>query len=238
MNLKFNATKKQKQAIEYWTDDETVEIAFGGAKGGGKSALGVNVIFGDALIYPETHFFIAREELNDLRKHTIPSIYEMFKIWGIRHDDYIKYNGQDSFFTCYNGSKIFLLACKAIPSDPLFERFGSMQMTRGWIEEGGEISEGAKSNLLLSIGRWKNAEYGLKPKMLITCNPKKNWLYQDFYKPNKDHSIPEHRKFVQAFVWENPFIPKEYIENLRRTSDNVRLQRLFYGNWEYDDSLF
>ena len=81
MNLKFNATKKQKQAIEYWTDDETVEIAFGGAKGGGKSALGVNVIFGDALIYPETHFFIAREELNDLRKHTIPSIYEMFKIW-------------------------------------------------------------------------------------------------------------------------------------------------------------
>jgi hypothetical protein len=33
-----------------------------------------SLIFGDALIYPETHYFIARQELIDLRKFTIPTI--------------------------------------------------------------------------------------------------------------------------------------------------------------------
>lgn len=37
-------------------------------------------------------------------------------------------------------------------------------MTRGWIEEAGEVSEDAKKNLWISIGRWKNEIYGLKKK--------------------------------------------------------------------------
>ena len=165
--------KKQLEAVKYWIDDTTEEILFGGAKAGGKSFLGASLIFGDALIYPDTHYFIARAELTDLRKFTIPTVYEVFANWGLKFDDYATFNGQDSCFNLYNGSKVFLLACKELPSDPLFERFGSMQMTRGWIEEGGEIAESAKSNLWLSIGRWKNKEYNLKKKLLITANPRK-----------------------------------------------------------------
>ena len=72
--------KRQIEAISYWIDKETEEILYGGAKGGGKSYLGASVIFGDALIYPETHYFIARKELNDLRKrnsdkHIIASFF-------------------------------------------------------------------------------------------------------------------------------------------------------------------
>ena len=73
-------TKNEKQllAASYWIDNVTEEIVYGGAKYGGKSYLGVSMIFGDALIYPQTNYYVALKELNDLRKFTIPSIHEVF----------------------------------------------------------------------------------------------------------------------------------------------------------------
>lgn len=235
IRLTFRATARQKEAARYWADSSTKEIAYGGAKGGGKSFLGGNLIFGDAMTYNGTHHFIARAKLNDLRRYTIPTIYEVFQKWELDHEQYLNYNGQDSYFSLYNGSRVYLIDCKYLPSDPLYERFGSVQMTRGWIEEAGEIPVDAADNLRLTIGRWKNREYGLLGKILYTLNPKKNWVYKDIYRPWKEGTLPDEKKFVQAFVWDNPFISPEYISTLKTTKNKVRYQRLYKGNWEYDD---
>lgn len=226
---------KQVSAAEYWIDDVTEEILYGGAKGGGKSYLGCSLIFGDALIYPGTHYYIARKELNDLRKFTIPSIHEVFKNWGLDVDKYAPFNGQDNIFNLHNGSKVYLVACNIIPSDPLFERFGSMQMTRGWLEEAGEIPESAKANLWLATGRWKNEEYKLKKKQLMTANPKKGFLKRDFVDPWKKNTLSYKKKFVQAFATDNAYLPQDYIETLKNEKDVVRRQRLWLGDWDYDE---
>ena len=226
---------KQIQASKYWIDNTTEEILYGGAKGGGKSYLGASLIFGDALIYPDTHYFIARQELIDLRKYTVPTIQEVIKNWGLKIDDYCKFDGQYNVFTLYNGSKVFLIACKEQPSDPMFERFGSMQMTRGWIEEGGEVSEAAKSNLWLSIGRWKNDEYKLKKKLLITANPKKGWMKRDFVEPYKLGILESNKQYIQAFATDNLYLPEDYIDTLKNEKNVVRRQRLFEGSWDYDE---
>jgi hypothetical protein len=226
---------KQLEAAAYWIDDTTEEILYGGAKGGGKSFLGASLIFGDALIYPETQYFIARKELNDLRKFTVSTVHEVFKNFGLSFDTYASFNGQDNCFNLYNGSKVFLIACKDEPSDPLFERFGSMQMTRGWLEEAGEIPESAKANLWLSIGRWKNTEYNLKKKMLITANPKKGWMKRDFVDMYKQGLLPPSRKYIQAFATDNLYLPPDYVNSLRNEKDAVRRQRLFEGNWDYNE---
>lgn len=228
---------KQLQAAEYWIDSETEELLYGGAKGGGKSYLGAALIFGDALIYPETQYFIARQELTDLNSHTLPTILEVFKNFGLNFDDYCSYNGQSHIFTLYNKSKVYFLACKETPSDPLFERFGSMQMTRGWIEEGGEVAEAAKANLWLSIGRWKNDEYGLKKKLLITANPKKGWMKREFVDPYRQGSLAKGKKYIQAFATDNDYLSEDYIKTLREEKDTVRRQRLFEGNWDYDEDM-
>lgn len=231
-------TKNEKQllAAEYWVDNITEQILFGGAKGGGKSNLGCNLIFGDALIYPGTHYFIARKKLTDLRKYTIPSIHEVFQIWGLRLDDYANFNGQDNCFNLNNGSKVYLIACEEEPSDPFFERFGSMQMTRGWIEEGGEVAEAAKSNLWLSIGRWKNVEYGLKKKLLVTANPKKNWLKREFVDPFKNKTLDKTKVFIQSFATDNKYLSDDYLETLKNEKNIVTRQRLWEGNWDYDEN--
>lgn len=235
LTLHFDPNSRQFEAILKWQDDHTVEIVYGGAKYGGKSFLGGSLIFHDALVYPDTHYFIARRELNDLRKYTLPTIHKIFQEWDIDLNRYAKYNGQDNFFQCYNSSRVYLIECKHNPADPLFERFGSMEMTRGWIEEGGEIEGLAKENLLLSIGRMNNGRYKLGRKLLITCNPKKNFLYTDFYKPWTLGKLPADKAFVQAFPDDNVHGDKEYIKALKASKDKVMQERLVRGNWEYDD---
>lgn len=236
MILEFNSheNEKQKLAASYWADSTTMEIAYGGSKGSGKSYLGCSMVFGDALIYPETFYFIARKQLNDLRKYTIPSIHEVFNNFGIS-EKYYSYNGQDNYFSLYNKSRVYLLDAKYLPSDPLYARFGSMQMTKGWIEEGGEFEAAAKNNLLASVGRWKNDIYNLKGKVLITCNPMKNFLFTDFYLPSKKDELPDYKKFVQALPQDNKRLPKGYIDNLHLILSKNEKERLLYGNWEYDD---
>lgn len=226
---------KQLKAAEFWVDDITEQLLYGGGKGGGKSYLGASLIFGDALIYPDTHYFIARLSLTDLRKFTIPTIYEVFKNWGISVKDYMSFNGQDNAFTLTNGSKVFLIACPEEPSDPLYERFGSMQMTRGMIEEGGEVPEAAKANLWLSIGRWKNDVYKLKKKLLITANPKKGWMKREFVDPAQQGVLPPSRKYIQALATDNTYLPADYVATLADEKDNIRRQRLYLGNWDYDE---
>lgn len=257
MKLIFDTkgNEKQKEAARFWADHEVNVIVYGGSKMSGKSYLGCSLIFGDAFTYPGTFYFIARKSLNDLRKFTIPSIYEVFRHWGIS-EKYYKFNGQDSYFELYNGSRVYLLDAKYLPSDPEYMRFGSMQMTRGWIEEGGEFSLAAKNNLQASIGRWRNKMYqdprtgeyyqdnpndkftliwDLYPKLLITCNPAHNFLYSDFYKLNRDGVMPKHLAFVQALPQDNKMMTQEYYENLYRSLTIAQRKRLLFGQWEYDD---
>lgn len=236
MKITFDTrgNEKQKACARAWIDPGISDIVYGGAKGGAKSWTGGSLIFGDALMYPEIMCFIARKKLNDLRKFTVPTIHEVFKDWGLT-EKYYKYNGQDNFFQLYNGSKVFLLEASYQPSDPLYMRFGSMTMTRGWIEEAGEFEEAAKNNLAASIGRWKNDDYGLSPKLLQTCNPAKNYLYREYYQKAKAGKLEAWKAFIQAFPTDNKMLPAGYIENLLRSLSKSEIERLIKGNWEFDD---
>lgn len=236
MKLLFDThgNERQKEVCRYWINPEIFDIVYGGSKGSGKSYLGCSLIFSDALTYPGTHYFIARRSLNDLRKYTVPSIYEVFQHWGLT-SAYYNFNGQDNVFTLYNGSKVFLIDAKWMPSDPLYQRFGSMQMTRGWIEEAGEFDLDAKNNLAASIGRWKNDTYNLTGKLLQTCNPAKNYLYREYYKKAKDKNLERWKRFVQALPKDNKKLPAGYLENLNKIFTKAQKLRLLQGNWEYDD---
>ena len=236
MKLTFDThgNEKQKECARAWVDPTISDIVYGGAKGGAKSYTGANLIFGDAFIYPETMYFIARKKLNDLRKFTLPTIFEVFQNWGVT-ERYYRFNGQDNFFQLYNDSKVFLLEASYMPSDPLYARFGSMQMTRGWGEEVGEWEEAAKNNLMASIGRWKNDTYNLPGKLLQTCNPAKNYLYRDYYRKFRDGTLEPWKAFIQALPQDNKMLPAGYVENLLRTLSKNEIERLIKGNWEYDD---
>lgn len=117
----------------------------------------------------------------------------------------------------------------------LYERYGSLEFTGGWIEEAGEVNFGAYDILKTRIGRCNNDKYGLNSKFLITCNPKKNWLYTEFYKPWRGNEFDENKAFIQSLVDDNPYNESGYKQNLISIKEKATKQRLLYGNWEYDD---
>lgn len=240
MKLVFDThgNDRQKEAIIAWADNTTTDIFLGGAKGLAKSYTGCALTFGDALMYAGIHSFIARKSLNDLVRFTTPTIHEIFRNWGLDKDKYMSYNGQYNYFQLYNGSRVFFLDAKYLPSDPDYHRFGSMQFTRGFIEEAGQFERKCKENLQASIGRWMNDEYDLLGKLFSTGNPSKNYTYSDYYKPHRDGKLPPHMKFIQGFPHDNKMLPAGYVQNLERTLTGQTKQRLLLGNWEYDDNPY
>jgi hypothetical protein len=234
MQIIIKPTRKQHLAYEYLNDKKTRYIIFGGAAGGGKSWLGCEFILQMCYLYPGTKWFIAREELKRLMQSTYTTWTKVCNHHKIPTEDW-SLNGQYNYIQFNNGSRIDLLDVKFLPTDPMYERFGSLEYTGGWIEEAGETEFLAFDVLKTRIGRQMNREYNLLPKMLITCNPKKNWLYSMIYIPWKEGKLPIDYQFIQALFGDNQHTAKEYGEQLNQITDKAQKERLMFGSWEYDD---
>jgi hypothetical protein len=111
---------------------------------------------------------------------------------------------------------------------------GGLEVTDVFIDEATEITEKAYS-IVSSRIRYKLNEFGLKPKILLTCNPSKGWIYNQFYLPYKNQNLPEHRAFVQALPGDNLYLPDSYVTSLTRLPEADR-KRLLEGDWEFDNS--
>ena len=238
MEINPEFTKTQKECLKYLLDNKTKEVLFGGAAGGGKSWVGVSYLILMALEYPKTRYLMGRSKLDALKKTTLNTFFEVCTAWNLKAIDDYTFNGSSNVITFYNGSEIILKDLFLYPSDRNFDSLGSLEITSAFIDEANQITEKAK-NVVASRLRYKLDENGLIPKMLMTCNPAKNWVYSEYYRPAKDNTIKPYRKFIQSLVGDNTYISKHYEKQLFEL-DELSKQRLLYGNWEYDvtnDSL-
>ena len=235
MEITFEPSVKQDLVFNYFDDEITTELLYGGSAGGGKSYVLCALMIIKCLEYPEIRIGLARNELTTLKKTTIISLFEVMNNWGLNNDEHYKYNSTTGEITFYNGSRIVLMELRNIPSDPNYTRLGGQLLTFGVIDEAGESDEKGKQIFQSRLGRWMNKEYNIKPILLMTCNPSKNFLYREFYKPYTEDRLDEYKKFIPALITDNPFITQGYIDNLNKTLTQVDKQRLIHGNWDYDD---
>ena len=224
---------KQTIALDYLEDNITTEIGYGGGAGGGKSILGCYWQIKKRLKYPDTRGLIGRASLKTLKETTLQSFFLVAKLQGLKNGIHYKYNAQSNIITFHNGSLIYLKDLFLYPSDPNFDELGSLEITDCFIDESAQISKKAK-DIIGSRMRYNLEPYDLKPKLLWTSNPSKNWNYSEFYLLHKKNELPKYRKFVQSLVTDNPHIDKNYTENLEKLPE-IDKQRLLYGNWEYDN---
>jgi phage terminase large subunit len=222
---------KQKQAYQFLRNRRTKYVLYGGAAGGGKSWLGCEWLMQCGYYIPGSRWFIGRNNIKDSLESVLITFGKVAK-----HHGFTMYKPDHSGISFSNGSRILFLDCTLYPKkDPLFERFGSKEFTGGWLEEAGEINFAAFDSLKSRIGRHLNAEYRLPPKMLITCNPKKNWLFSEFFLPWERRELDSSKAFIQALPADNPFLTDDYIEALESISDPQKKARLLQGNWHYEN---
>lgn len=99
------------------------------------------------------------------------------------------------------------------------------------IEIDGEIIE---EPTMWLCGKCGVKNRGLQPKLLMSCNPSRGWVFKDFYDLWKKGKMPKDRYFLPAYAHENFKLSDHYLEALNSMSTLDR-ERLANGNWEYSD---
>lgn len=235
-NVKFEPSNKQYRAYTLLTDKVTNYIGYGGSARSGKSYLLCYWITIMALAYPDTGWGLGRRELKNLKRTTLRTLFKVFEECNLQKDIDYKYNQQDQVITFSNKSDIFLIDTAYQPSDPLYTRYGGLELTGCAIDESNETRLEAIQILFSRVGWRNNDTYGIGRKMLETFNPDKGHVYSRYYKPYKNGNELEHTKFIPALPKDNPHpSTKEWIEDMIKTANKVTIERLVYGNFDYDD---
>lgn len=228
------------------------ELLYGGAAGGGKSWVGCEWLILMCLNYPGTRYLMGRAKLLALKQTTYKTFLEVAKTMGQKAGKDFKFNGNENTIFWKNGSEIILKDLFQYPSDPDFDGLGSLEITGAFIDEVNQVTQKAKETVMSRI-RYKLDEFGLSPKLFMSCNPAKNWVYNEFYKPWLDSfdrklwkivrpdgktDLIDYRRFIQATSDDNKeFIDSHYRVLLSRITDKAQRSRLLRGEWEYSGDL-
>ena len=173
--IDFKPTKKQWTAWQYLGDKTTNEILFGGGAGSAKSYLGAAWLAISCLQFPGSRWLMGRHTFKTLKETTLVTLFGILSSWGLTNDHFT-WNGQAGTVTFYNGSVILLKDLATLPSDPNFDRLGSLEICGAFIDEVAEIDAKAK-NIVRSRCRYKLEEFGIIPKALMSCNSCKTFPY-------------------------------------------------------------
>jgi len=222
---------KQQHAIWYLKDNITEELLYGGAAGGGKSALGCLWLMEMCQKYPGSRWLMGRSKLKTLKETTLNTFFELATM--LKLSPQFHYKPTENIIHWKNGSQILLKDLFHYPSDPNFDSLGSLEITGAFIDECSQVAYQAWQ-IVKSRIRYKLTDFGLIPKLLGSCNPVKNWAYKEFYKHWREGNLPAYRRFIQSLPADNPHLHPSYLQSLLRLDKNSR-ERLYYGNWEYDD---
>lgn len=232
--VKLDLNAKQALCLRYLEDDITDIICYGGAGGGGKSWVSAIFCWLQMQKYSGIRIGVCRKQLVDLKSFTTT----FFKVVSYYKDDPKKYkSSQSGIINTLTGSEIVYKALIYLPTDPNFDRLGSLELTHCILEEGQELSKEAWDAVRTRTGRQLNRELGIKPKKLITCNPRICWIY-DYYKKRNDPFWTIENQFIEAKSDDNlEFLPQDYLEGLMKVAEENPLQkaRILEGRWDYAD---
>lgn len=239
MEVTVEVFDKQAQALEYLSEnnEEVTEVLYGGGARGGKTFLGCLWQVVRRINMPGSVGLVCREESVKLKDTTIVTFFEVLSL--LHYTSAVDYNATRLTATFSNGSVIYFRDLKFLPKDPEFDRLGSLGITDLFVDEAQQVCEKAISVLkgrfsVLNGKRTDGSTWHTVPKALYTCNPRRNWIYNDFVKPAKTGTLKGHRRFIKSLPVDNPHIDQAYIDNLLR-ADPITVQRLYFGNFEYDD---
>jgi phage terminase large subunit len=240
IRIKFKPYPKQEEAYNKLMDKQTRFIGYGGAGNSGKTFLMCYWLVIMCQAYPGTGYGLCRKNITKLKNTTLLTLFKVFSECNIKNDIHYKYNQNLNLFTFTNGSQIFLIDLDYKPSDPLYTDLGGYELTAAAVDESVELIPTAITILNTRVGRRLNSKYGIAAKILETFNPAKNHVYTRYYKPWVDGKLENSEGSKYSFTYALPSDNmsegvEEWIAGILAEGDEVTIQRLIHGNFEYDD---
>lgn len=233
MDIDIKLTDNQKKALAALKDNRYTSVWYGGWAWWWKTFLGVVWVWLMCIKYPWVRFAFVRDTIKNLKNTTVVSLEKFYSIYNIPENLRWKVSEQKSQITFQNGSTILLLEWCYYPSDPLYNRFWSLELTWAFVEESAEVPLDAIKILKTRVWRYKNEEYGITGTVLETFNPNPWHVYERYYQGKGwDKSI-----FIESLVYSNNFIDQGYIENLENADESIK-KRLLYWQWDFEDNTW
>jgi phage terminase large subunit len=221
LTLKGTPNPKQRLFFEV----KARHIAYGGARGGGKSWAMRRKFVLLALNYPNLRLLLLRRTYPELREnHVIPLMAELAGI--------AKYKDDEKVFIFPNGSRLKLGYCDH-ETDVL--QYQGQEYEIIGLEEATHFSE-FQRDFLTTCNRTTRTD--IKPRMYYTANPGNvghAWFKRLFVdRCYKEGENPEDYVFIQANVYDNEVLMQsnpEYVKALEALPEDMRRAHL-YGDWD------
>ncbi len=202
-------------------------IAYGGARGGGKSwAMRVKLML-LAISYPGIQILLLRRTFPELRENHIIPLQKALK--GIA-----MYKDSTKEFLFRNGSRIKLGYCQN-ESDVL-QYQGQAYEVIG-MEEATQFTE-LQYIALTESNRLSGSVSGFSPRMYFTCNPGgigHSWVKRLFIdREYRQDEKAEDYVFIPSTVFDNEYIMgqnPEYVRTLKNLPE-ARRRAMLYGDWD------
>mgnify|MGYP005811213821 CR=1 FL=1 len=213
----------------------TPYVAYGGARGGGKSWAARKKAELLALRYAGIQILLLRRTFPELREnHIIPMRMDLKNI--------AAYRESSKDFTFMNGSRIVLGYCDA-ETDVL--QYQGQAYDVVFLEEATQFTE-FQFQALTEINRSSGMmQEKFTPRFYLTCNPggtghawvKRLFIDRDY----KNSERAEDYTFIKATVYDNKFLMENspnYVRNLENLPED-RKRAMLYGEWDvYDGQYF
>ena len=210
-------------------------VAYGGARGGGKSwAARVKAAL-LALNYPGIQILFLRRHLHELKENHIMPMMKLLKNCAV-------YKAQPREFLFENSSRI-VMGYLANETDVLQYQGQSYDVI--FMEEATQFTE-FQFQALTECNRSSGmCEREFLPRMYFTCNPGgvgHEWVKRLFIdKIYRNNEKEEDYTFIRSGVYDNLFLLKnspDYIRNLENLPQKRR-EAMLYGNWDiYEGQYF
>lgn len=199
-------------------------VAYGGARGGGKSWSVDRKAILLALRYSGIKMLLLRRTYKDLERNHARELSSLLQ-------GFVSYNKQDKLFQFPNGSLLELGYC-ASESDVL--QYQGQEYDVIFIDEATQFTEYQFQTLTACL-RGVN---DFPKRIYITCNPGgvgHEWVKRLFVsKRYKESENPDDYEFISATVFDNKVLmekDKGYVDMLNNLSDGLR-QAWRDGNWD------
>lgn len=201
-------------------------VLYGGAFGGGKTVWLVNEVIQLSLDYPGNRGYLCRHELPAFKRSVLQEM-----------ETYIHPAILDQHHQTENYFRINTRPYTGKDSPPSYVYYGGLgddraglsritSMTLGWfgIDQAEETTE---THFNMLAGRLRLKVPRILYKGLLTCNPSPGWVKQAFVEQKKEDHI-----FIQSLPKDNPHLPEDYEENLRKMYPPEWVKAMLEGSWD------
>jgi len=214
--------------LEAYRQCETNRIVlYGGAIRGGKSYFLVLYAFTLAFKYPNSRWLFLRESLPTL-KRTLLVTFNNFLEQGF--NQYITDFNQQSLTVTLTNNSQFIFMAESYDTDKELNRFRGLEINGAFIDEANEIQEVTFDKIIERSGSWFHSP-NCPTKIVCTSNPSNNWLKKRIYDKWKVNDLPTGMAYVPAKIFDNPYIPADYLENLKLLP-KYQYEVFVEGNWD------